>query len=66
MNKDLLLKVSMNGRMAYAIMCVEKYLLVKYPDKYWSKPDNNRKQQRLSILTDLGIYRPGETLHYTF
>ena len=37
MNKDLLLKVSMNGRMAYAIMCVEKYLLVKYPDKDWEK-----------------------------
>lgn len=33
--------------------------------KYWNKSDNNRTQQRLSILTDLGIYRPGETLHYT-
>ena len=28
-------KVSMNGRMAYAIMCAEKYALAKYPEKDW-------------------------------
>lgn len=26
----------MNGRMAYVIMCVEAYLVGKYPDKDWS------------------------------
>ena len=29
-------KVSMNGRMAYVIMCVEKYLVTMYPDRSWS------------------------------
>ncbi len=28
--------VSMNGRMAYVIMCVEAYLINKYPDRDWS------------------------------
>ena len=28
--------VSMNGRMAYVIMCVEAYLISEYPDKYWA------------------------------
>lgn len=28
--------ISMNGRMAYLILCVEKYLLSKYPDTDWS------------------------------
>ena len=28
--------VSMNGRMAYVIMCVEAYLVNKYPDRDWS------------------------------
>ena len=28
--------VSMNGRMAYVIMCVEAYLTKKYPNKDWS------------------------------
>ena len=27
--------ISMNGRMAYVIMCVEAYLTSKYPDKNW-------------------------------
>ncbi|MBR1472483.1 MAG: hypothetical protein IJ600_12700 [Lachnospiraceae bacterium] len=27
--------ISMNGRMAYAILCVEKYLKEKYPDDNW-------------------------------
>jgi len=27
--------VSMNGRMAYAIMCLESYVLAKYPDRDW-------------------------------
>lgn len=34
MNK--LSETSMNGRMAYTIMCVESYLTCKYPDKDWS------------------------------
>lgn len=29
-------EISMNGRMAYTIMCVESYLITKYPDKDWS------------------------------
>lgn len=29
-------KVSMNGRMAYVIMCVESYLVGKYPDRDWT------------------------------
>lgn len=28
--------ISMNGRMAYLIMCVENYLISRYPDKDWS------------------------------
>ena len=28
--------VSMNGRMAYVIMCVESFLVFKYPDKNWT------------------------------
>lgn len=28
--------VSMNGRMAYTIMCVEAYLVSKYPDRDWT------------------------------
>lgn len=28
--------VSMNGRMAYVIMCVELYLVKKYPDRDWT------------------------------
>ncbi len=27
----------MNGRMAYAILCVEKYLKEKYPDDAWNE-----------------------------
>lgn len=34
MNK--LSEVSMNGRMAYTIMCVEAYLTGKYPERDWS------------------------------
>ena len=29
-------KISMNGRMAYVIMCVEAYLVNKFPEKDWS------------------------------
>ena len=28
--------ISMNGRMAYVIMCVEAYLMSEYPDKEWA------------------------------
>lgn len=28
--------ISMNGRMAYVIMCVEKFLTEKYPDRDWA------------------------------
>ena len=28
--------VSMNGRMAYVIMCVESFLVSKYSDKNWT------------------------------
>ena len=28
--------ISMNGRMAYVIMCVEKYLKSIYPNKDWT------------------------------
>ena len=28
--------ISMNGRMAYIIMCIEKYLKTAYPNKDWS------------------------------
>ena len=34
MNK--LADISMNGRMAYTIMCVEAYLVSKYPDRDWT------------------------------
>jgi len=34
MNK--LADVSMNGRMAYTLMCVEAYLVSKYPDRDWT------------------------------
>ena len=29
-------EISMNGRMAYLILCVERYVKTKYPDKDWS------------------------------
>lgn len=29
--------ISMNGRMAYLILCIEKYLITKYPMKDWNK-----------------------------
>lgn len=29
--------ISMNGRMAYAIICIEKYLLDKFPNDDWSE-----------------------------
>ena len=32
---DNLKNISMNGRMAYSILCVEKYLLSKYPGRDW-------------------------------
>ena len=35
LNKNLV-KISMTGRIAYAIQCVEKYLLAKYPNKEWA------------------------------
>ncbi len=28
--------ISMNGRIAYAILCTEKYLVTKYPNEDWS------------------------------
>lgn len=28
--------VSMNGRMAYVIMCVEAFLVSEYPDRDWT------------------------------
>ena len=34
--KNKLYSVSMNGRMAYTIMCVEAYLQAKYPEKDWT------------------------------
>ena len=33
---DNLKTVSMNGRMAYSIMCVEKYLISIYPERDWN------------------------------
>ena len=36
-DRDLMRTISMNGRMAYIILCIERYLLVKYPHKDWSK-----------------------------
>ena len=32
--------ISMNGRMAYVIMCVEKYLVTIFPDKDWTVLSN--------------------------
>ena len=29
--------ISMNGRMAFAILCIEKFLLEKFPDEDWSE-----------------------------
>ncbi len=29
--------ISMNGRMAYAILCIEKYLQEKFPDDNWTE-----------------------------
>lgn len=29
--------ISMNGRMAYAILCIEKYLKEKFPDNNWDE-----------------------------
>ena len=34
--KNKLYSVSMNGRMAYTIMCVEAYLQAKYPERDWT------------------------------
>lgn len=34
--ENKLSSVSMNGRMAYVIMCVEAYLKSKYPDRDWT------------------------------
>ena len=36
MNYDKMSRVSMNGRMAYVIMCVEAFLKTKYHDRDWS------------------------------
>ncbi|WP_026653684.1 hypothetical protein [Butyrivibrio proteoclasticus] len=36
MIKEQLSNISMNGRMAYSIMCIENYLLSKYSDRDWS------------------------------
>ena len=33
---DKIKNISMNGRMAYAVMCVENYLVKIYPDKDWN------------------------------
>lgn len=35
MNMALLKDVSLTGRIAYAIMCVEKYVTAKFPDERW-------------------------------
>ena len=29
--------ISMNGRMAYAILCIEKYLITEYPKENWTE-----------------------------
>ena len=34
MNTELNL-ISMNGRMAYVIMCVERFLVAVYPERDW-------------------------------
>ena len=36
LSREKIQKVSMNGRMAYIVLCVEKYLITKYPEKDWS------------------------------
>lgn len=36
MNRAMLRQISMNGRMAYAIMTIERYLPDTYPSKDWS------------------------------
>ncbi len=36
MLREKLSAISMNGRMAYGIKCVEKFLLTVYPDKNWA------------------------------
>lgn len=36
MKYNKLLNVSMNGRMAYVIMCVERFLINKYPERDWT------------------------------
>ena len=36
MNTSDFSNISMNGRMAYSILCVEKVLVAKYPDDDWS------------------------------
>lgn len=35
MDKNTFNNISMNGRMAYAILCIEKYLINKYPLDDW-------------------------------
>jgi len=35
-NREAFYNISMNGRMAYAILCIEQYLSTLYPDKDWS------------------------------
>ncbi|WP_026522283.1 hypothetical protein [Butyrivibrio sp. VCB2001] len=36
MIREQLASISMNGRMAYGIMCVEQFLLSLYPDRDWT------------------------------
>jgi len=36
MDTKMFRDISWNGRMAYAIMCAERYLLSKYPQKDWT------------------------------
>ncbi|MCQ2554289.1 MAG: hypothetical protein MJ171_01385 [Clostridia bacterium] len=35
MNNEQIKNLSMNGRMAYSIMCIEKFLMQIYPEKSW-------------------------------
>ena len=37
MNKKDFENISMNGRLAYQLMCVERYLVSKYPNKDFTK-----------------------------
>jgi len=53
-NRDDLSKVSMNGRMAYIILCIEKFLLTKYPEKNW-KELSKRMWKVTSIPWDVWI-----------